>query len=116
MHSKHRAIKSFIAEFTAILLYQFPVTFQGSVFLRFSVELIHNLNTDTVYSSTKMLHDMKAVEYNFCIRKKLFSKLIIGTKHIHGNHFDPISNLSRIAKKVVSDGCLGSSVENGDDI
>lgn len=31
------------------------------------------------------------------IRKKLFSKLIIGTKHIHGNHFDPISNLSRIA-------------------
>ena len=27
---------------------------------------------------------MKAVEYDFCIRKKLFSKLIIGTKHIHG--------------------------------
>ena len=97
MHSKHRAIKSFIAEFTAILLYQFPVTFQGSVFLRFSVELIHNLNTDTVHSTTKVLHDMKAIEYNFCIRKKLFSKLIIGTKHIHGNHFDPISNLSRIA-------------------
>ena len=98
MHSKHRAIKSFIAEFTAILLYQFPVTFQGSVFVRFSVELIHNLNTDTVHSTTKVLHDMKAIEDDFCIGKKLFSKLIIvGTKHIHGNHFDPISNFSRIA-------------------
>ena len=67
MHSKHRSIKSFIAEFTAIFLYQFPVTFQGSVFVRFSVELIHNLNTDTVHSTTKVLHDMKAIEYNFCI-------------------------------------------------
>ncbi len=60
---------------------------------------------------------MKAIEYNFCIRgvkqsgnrlfqpeleieeRKGVSKLIIGTKHIHGNHFDPISNLSRIARK-----------------
>ena len=67
MHSKHRAIKSFIAEFTAILLYQFPVTFQCSVFVRFPVELIHNLNTDTVHSTTKVLHDMKAIDYNLSI-------------------------------------------------
>src|SRR5699024_2238996 len=116
MHSKHRAIKSFIIDFTAILLYQFPVAFQGSGFLRFSIKLIHDLNTDTVPSTSMVLYDMKAIEYNFCIPKKLFSKLIIGTKHIHGNHFDLISNLSRIAWRVVSDGCLSSSVENGDDV
>ena len=34
--------------------------------------------SDTVHSTTKVLHDMKAIEYNFCIWKKLFSKLIIG--------------------------------------
>lgn len=67
MHAKHRTKKLFIAEFTTILLNQFPVAFQGTVFLRFSVELIHNLNTDTVYSTTKVLHDMKAVEYDSCI-------------------------------------------------
>ena len=67
MHSKHRAIKSFIIDFTAILLYQFSVAFQSTVFLRCSVELIHNLNTDTVHSTAKVLHNMKAVEYNFCI-------------------------------------------------
>src|SRR5699024_8604527 len=97
MHSKHRAIKSFIIDFTAILLYQFLVAFQGSVFLRFSIKLIHDLNTDTVNNKTKVLHDMKTIEYNFCIRKKMFSKLIIETRHIHGNHFDLISNLTRIA-------------------
>ncbi len=65
MHAKHRAIKSFIAEFAAILLNQFPVAFQGSVFVRFSVELIHNLNTDTVHSTAEVLYDMKAIKDDF---------------------------------------------------
>ncbi|EHC02100.1 hypothetical protein SSUR61_2027 [Streptococcus suis R61] len=30
--------------------------------MRFSVELIHNLNTDAVHSTAEVLHDVKAIK------------------------------------------------------
>ena len=115
MHSKHRAIKSFIIDFTAILLYQFPVAFQGSVFVRFSVELIHDLNADTVHSTAEVLYDMKAVKDDFGMRKKLFSQLVVWTKHVHSDNFNAVSSLSGIAYEVVSNRGLRASIEDRDD-
>ena len=47
MHVKSRAIKTFIAEFTTILLDELPVALDRLVFMGFSIELIHDLNTQT---------------------------------------------------------------------
>ena len=55
MHTKSRAIKSFIAQFTTILLDEFPVALDGLVFMGFSMKLIHDLDTDTTHSTAKML-------------------------------------------------------------
>ena len=61
MHTKSRAIKSLIAEFTAILLNELPVTFDSLVFMGFSIELVHDLNTNTAHSTAKMLNNMKTI-------------------------------------------------------
>ena len=61
MHTKSRAIKSLITEFTTILLNELPVTFDSFVFMGFSIELIHYLNTDTTYSTAEMLGNMETI-------------------------------------------------------
>ena len=55
MHTKSRAIKSLITEFTAILLDKFPVTLDSLVFMGFSMKLIHDLDTNATHSMAKML-------------------------------------------------------------
>ena len=61
MHTKSRAIKLPIAEFTTILLKEFPVTFDSLVFMGFSIELIHDLNTHTTHSTAEMLDNVKTI-------------------------------------------------------
>ena len=61
MHTKSRAIKSLIAQFTTILLYKLTVTFDSFVFMGFSLELVHDLNTDTTYSTAEMLDNMETI-------------------------------------------------------
>ncbi|CKI48354.1 Uncharacterised protein [Streptococcus pneumoniae] len=59
----------FIAEFTAILLNEFPVALDSLVFMRFSIQLIHDLDTHTTHSTAKMLYNMKAIKNDFSIRE-----------------------------------------------
>ena len=61
MHTKSRAIKLLIAQFTTILLYKLPVAFDGLVFMGFSLKLIHDLNTNTAQSTAEMLDNVKAI-------------------------------------------------------
>ena len=49
-------------------------------------------------------------------KAKLFSQVIIRTKHIHSNDFDAISDGSIIFKKVISDDSLCSSFKDSEDI
>ncbi|VQP50807.1 Uncharacterised protein [Streptococcus pneumoniae] len=97
----------FIAEFTAILLNEFPVALDSLVFMGFSMKLIHDLDTHTTHSTAKMLYNVKA---------KLFSQAIVRAKHIHSNNFDATSDGSIIFKKVISNDSLCSSLKNSDDI
>ncbi|VIS61935.1 Uncharacterised protein [Streptococcus pneumoniae] len=97
----------FIAEFTTILLNEFPVALDSLVFMGFSMKLIHDLDTHTTHSTAKMLYNVKA---------KLFSQAIVRAKHIHSNNFDATSDGSIIFKKVISDDSLCSSLKNSDDI
>ncbi|VPW96564.1 Uncharacterised protein [Streptococcus pneumoniae] len=97
----------FIAEFTTILLNEFPVALDSLVFMGFSMKLIHDLNTHTTHSTAKMLYNVKA---------KLFSQVIVRAKHIHSNDFDATSDGSIIFKKVISDDSLCSTLKNSDDI
>ena len=69
MHAKSWAIKTFIAEFPAILLNEFPVAFECLVFVRFSLKLLHNLNTNTTHSTVKMLDNVKVIEDDLSIWK-----------------------------------------------
>ena len=62
MHAKSRAIKSFIAELSITLLNEFPVTFECLMLVRFSIQLIHDLNTHTTHSSADMLYNVKTIE------------------------------------------------------
>ena len=39
----------------------------------FSIELVHDLNTDTTHSTSEMLYNVKAIKYNFFILEKLLS-------------------------------------------
>ena len=64
MHTKSRAIKSLITEFTTILLNKLPVTFDGIVFMGLSLKLIHDLNTDTTHRTAEMLDNVKTIKYN----------------------------------------------------
>ena len=43
------------------------------VFMGFSIELVHDLNTDTTHSTYEMLYNVKAIKYNFFIWEKLLS-------------------------------------------
>ncbi|CGG71341.1 Uncharacterised protein [Streptococcus pneumoniae] len=107
MYTKSRTIKSLITQFTAILLYELPVALDSLVFMGFSMKLIHDLNTHTTHSTAKMLYNVKA---------KLFSQAIVRAKHIHSNNFDATSDNSIVAKKVISNDSLCSSLKNSDDI
>ena len=60
MHAKSRAIKTFIAEFTTILLNELPVTLDILVFMGFSMKLIHDLDTHTTHSTAEMLDNVKS--------------------------------------------------------
>ena len=71
--AKSRAIKSFITQFTTILLDELPVVLDSLVFMGFSIELVHDLNTDTTHSMYEMLYNVKAIKYNFFIWEKLLS-------------------------------------------
>ncbi|VRQ04179.1 Uncharacterised protein [Streptococcus pneumoniae] len=51
----------FIAEFTAILLNEFPVALDSLVFMGFSMKLIHDLDTHTTHSTAKMLDNMETI-------------------------------------------------------
>ncbi|COU05881.1 Uncharacterised protein [Streptococcus pneumoniae] len=107
MYTKSRTIKSLITQFTAILLNEFPVALDSLVFMGFSMKLIHDLDTHTTHSTAKMLYNVKA---------KLFSQAIVRAKHIHSNDFDATSDNSIVAKKVISNDSLCSSLKNSDDI
>ncbi|VJJ57971.1 Uncharacterised protein [Streptococcus pneumoniae] len=63
----------FIAEFTAILLNEFPVALDILVFMGFSMKLIHDLDTHTTHSTAKMLYNVKAIKNDFSTREKLSS-------------------------------------------
>nr|VNQ69953.1 Uncharacterised protein [Streptococcus pneumoniae] len=107
MHTKSRTIKLLITQFTAILLNEFPVALDSLVFMGFSMKLIHDLDTHTTHSTAKMLYNVKA---------KLFSQAIVRAKHIHSNDFDATSDNSIVAKKVISNDSLCSTLKNSDDI
>ncbi|VLX66621.1 Uncharacterised protein [Streptococcus pneumoniae] len=96
-----------ITQFTAILLNEFPVALDSLVFMGFSMKLIHDLDTHTTHSTAKMLYNVKA---------KLFSQVIVRTKHIHRNDFHLTTNGSIVAKKVISDDSLCSAFKNSDNI
>ena len=51
MDTESRAIKTFIAEFRTILLDEFPVELDSLVFMRVSIQLIHDLDTHTTHST-----------------------------------------------------------------
>lgn len=116
MHTKSRAIKTFITEFTAVLLDEFLVTFDSLVFMRFSLKLTHDLDTHTTHNTAKMLDNMKTIQHDFSVWKKLSSQIIVRTKHIHSNDFHLTTNSSIVAKKVISDDSLCSAFKNSDDI
>ncbi|CZE35514.1 Uncharacterised protein [Streptococcus pneumoniae] len=63
----------FIAEFTTILLNEFPVALDSLVFMGFSMKLIHDLDTHTTHSTAKMLYNVKAIQHDFSTREKLSS-------------------------------------------
>ena len=86
-----------MAKLAAILLKEFPVAFESSVFLRFSVELVHDLDADAIHSPAEVLDNVKTIQNDLGMRKKLLGQLIVRTEHVHGHHFDPPTNLSRIA-------------------
>ena len=71
--AKSRAIKSFITQFTTILLDELPVALDSLVLMGFSIELVHDLDTDTTHSTSEMLYNVKAIKYKFFIWDKLLS-------------------------------------------
>ncbi|CIW29785.1 Uncharacterised protein [Streptococcus pneumoniae] len=50
------------------------------------------------------------------MKAKLFSQVIVRAKHIHSNDFDATSDNSIVAKKVISNDSLCSTLKNSDDI
>ena len=69
MHAKSRAIKTFIAKFTAIPLDNLPVAFDSLVFMRLSFKLIHNLDTNTTHSTAQALDNMETIQNDFSTRE-----------------------------------------------
>ena len=62
MRPKSWPVKTLMAELAAVLLEEFPIAFEGSVFLRFSVEWVHDLDADTVHSSAEVLDNVETIE------------------------------------------------------
>jgi len=62
-----------MVEFTTILLSELQVALDSFVFMGFSIELIHDLNTDTTHSTAEMLDNMETIQNDFSTWKKLFS-------------------------------------------
>ena len=58
-----------MAKLAAILLKEPPVAFEGSVFLRFSVELVHDLDADAVHSPAEVLDHVKTIQNDFSVWK-----------------------------------------------
>ena len=58
-----------MAELAAVLLEEFPIAFEGSVFLRFSVELVHDLDADAVHSPAEVLDHVKTIQNDLGIGK-----------------------------------------------
>ena len=56
MHAKNRAIKSFITEFSTLLLNELPVALEYLIFVRFSIQLVHDLDSKAVHSPAEMLY------------------------------------------------------------
>ena len=49
-------------------------------------------------------------------KAKLFSQVIVGTKHIHSNDFYLTTNSSIVAQKMISYDSLCSALKNSDDV
>ena len=49
-------------------------------------------------------------------KAKLFSQVIVRTKHIHSNDFHLTANDSIVAQEVISDDSLGSTFKRGDNV
>ena len=92
MSPKSWSVKTLMAKLAAILLKELPVAFEGSVFLRFSVELVHDLDADAVHSLAEVLDNVKTIQNDLGVREKLLDQLIVRTEHVHGHHFDPPTN------------------------
>ena len=56
-----------MAEFTAILLNEFPVAFECLIFVRFFIQLIHDLDVKAVHSTAEMLHNVKTIQNDFSV-------------------------------------------------
>ncbi len=84
--------------------------------MRFSLKLIHDLNTHTTHSTAKMLNNVKAIKNDFSTRKKLFSQVIVRAKHIHSNDFHLTTNSAIVTQKMISYDSLCSTFKNSDDI
>ena len=59
-----------------------------------------------------MLYNVKAIQNDFSRRKELSGDVVVGAKHVHSNDFNAVSDLSRITKEMIANGCLRSSVED----
>ena len=116
MYAKSWAIKTFIAEFLTILLNEFPIAFDRPVLARFSIPLIHDLNTNTSHSPAEMLYNVKTIEDDFSIWKELYGDGVVGDKHVNSNDLTPVSDLSRIAKEMIANRCLSPPVQDCDDL
>ena len=83
---------------------ELPVVFKSSVFKGFLVILLHNLNAGLIERSAHVLHNMKAVKDDFGARKQLFNDRNVAARHVHGYHFNLLTNPSRRLVEVVFDG------------
>ena len=70
--------------------------------MRFSLKLLHDLNTNTTHSPAQVLDNVKAIEDDFRRRQELSGDVVIGTEHVHGNDLDAVSDLSGMAEKVIA--------------
>ena len=65
---KSRAIKTFITQFTTILLDELLVSLDSLVFMRFSMKLIHDLDTHTTHSTAHVLdNNMETIQHDFSV-------------------------------------------------
>lgn len=92
------------------MLDEFPVALDGSIFMRFSVKVIHDLHTNTTHSTADMLYNVKTIEDNFSRRKEFLTDVVVRAKHVHCNDFHSISDLSGIPQKVITNSHLSPSV------